>query len=236
MSETFNIYVDESCHLQHDQQKVMVLGAVLCPLGRTRETAIHLREKKRSYGLPANFEIKWTKVSPAKAGFYLDVLDYFFDDDDLHFRAWVVADKTGLRHAEFGQDHDTWYYKMMFGLLEPLLSPDSRYRIYLDIKDTRSAAKVRKLHDVLSNNLYDFDRKIIERVQVVSSHEIEHIQLADLLIGAVGYANRGLASNSAKNALVARMRERSRYSLTRTTLLRESKVNIFIWKPQEGAA
>lgn len=26
MSETFNIYCDESCHLEHDQQKVMVLG------------------------------------------------------------------------------------------------------------------------------------------------------------------------------------------------------------------
>ncbi len=236
MSQTFNIYCDESCHLEHDHQKVMVLGAVWCPLEKTREIATRLREKKLAHGLPPDFEIKWTKVSPAKTDFYRDVIDYFFDDDDLHFRALVVKDKTELRHDDFGQDHDTWYYKMMFTLLEPLFSPQSCYRVYLDKKDTRSAAKVHKLHEVLGNNLYDFDRRIIERVQVVVSHEVEQLQLADLLIGAVGYANRGLATNSAKQALVARMQERSRYSLTRTTLLRESKVNLFMWQPQGGAA
>jgi hypothetical protein len=229
MAQTYNIYCDESCHLQHDGQKVMVLGAIWCPLEKTRDIAIRLREKKRLHGLSPDLEIKWTKVSPAKIAFYQDVLDYFFDDDDLHFRAVVIADKNRLRHEDFGQDHDTWYYKMMFTLLEPLLSPESCYRIYLDQKDTRSAQKVRSLHEVLSNNLYDFNRKIIQWVQVTPSHEVEQLQLADLLIGAVNYANRSLNTSTAKNALVARMRQRSRYSLTRTTLLREPKVNIFIW-------
>ncbi len=32
MSQVFNIYCDESCHLEHDREKVMVLGAVWCPL------------------------------------------------------------------------------------------------------------------------------------------------------------------------------------------------------------
>jgi hypothetical protein len=234
MSQIFNIYCDESCHLQHDQQKVMVLGAIWCPLEKTREIAIRVREKKRLHGLPPSFEIKWTKVSPAKTAFYQDVLDYFFDEEDLHFRALVVADKSRLRHEAFAQDHDTWYYKMMFTLLEPLLSPENRYRVYLDVKDTLGAVKVRKLHEVLGNNLYDFDRRIIERVQVVASHEVEQLQLTDLLAGAVCYANRGLNSNAAKVALVAQMRDRSRYSLTRTTLLREPKVNVFIWQPQGG--
>jgi hypothetical protein len=236
MSQIFNIYCDESCHLENDHQKVMVLGAVWCPLEKTREIADRIREKKRLHGLPANFEIKWTKVSPAKAAFYQDVLDYFFAESSLHFRAWVIPDKSRLRHADFGQNHDTWYYKMMFGLLEPLLSPESIYRIYLDQKDTRSAAKVKNLHEVLCNNLYDFDRKIIDWIQVVESHDVEQLQLADLLIGAIGYANRGLSSNLAKQALVKQLQERSRYALTRTTLLRESKVNIFIWQPQGGVA
>jgi len=37
MSEVFNIYCDESCHLQHDGQKAMVLGAIWCPLDKARE-------------------------------------------------------------------------------------------------------------------------------------------------------------------------------------------------------
>lgn len=234
MSEIFNIYCDESCHLEHDGQSAMVLGALWCPLDKTREIAVRIREIKRKHAVAPAFEVKWTKVSPGKKQLYLDLLDYFFDDDDLHFRGLVVPDKTKLNHAAFpGQDHDAWYYKMYFDMLKVILSPKGRYRIYLDIKDTRGAEKVKKLHDVLCNNLYDFSREIVERVQLVHSHEIEQLQLADLLIGAVSYMNRGLHSNAGKQALVDRMRQRSGYSLTKTTLLREDKVNLFRWQAQE---
>ncbi len=233
MAQKFNIYCDESCHLEHDKQPVMVLGAIWCPLEKTHEIATRLREIKARFGFKPDFEVKWAKISPAKKDFYLEVLDYFFDDDDLHFRALIVADKTKLEHGRFGQDHDTWYYKMYFDMLKVLFSPEATYRIYLDVKDTRSAAKITKLHEVLCNNMYDFNRKIIERVQTVRSHEVEPLQLADLLIGVVSYANRDLKTNAAKLALVERMRERSRYSLTRTTLLRERKVNLFRWEASE---
>ena len=41
------------------------------------------------------------------------------------------------------------------------------------LKDTRGAAKVKKLHEVLSNAHYDFSRSIIQRIQLVRSHEVE---------------------------------------------------------------
>ncbi len=234
MSQAFNIYCDESCHLENDKQSAMVLGAVWCPFEKTHEIAVRLREIKHKHKLPPSFEVKWTKVSASKVGFYIDLLDYFFDDDDLHFRALIVPDKTKLNHQAFpGQDHDTWYYKMYFDMLKVILSPASRYRIYLDIKDTRGAEKVKKLHDVLCNNLYDFSREIVERVQLVHSHEIEQLQLADLLIGAVSYVSRGLRGNAGKQMLIERMRQRSGYSLEKTTLLREEKVNLFRWQAQE---
>jgi hypothetical protein len=233
MSRVFNIYCDESCHLEHDDHRIMVLGALWCAEDKTREVAARLRELKARHSLSPTFEIKWSKVSPAKASFYLDVLDYFFDDDDLHFRALIVANKTKLMHAAFNQDHDTWYYKMYFDLLKVLLSPSDRYCIYLDIKDTRSADKVDHLRTVLSNNAYDFDRTIIMRIQTIRSHEVEQLQLADLLIGAVSYANRELTTNAAKLALVRRMRQRSGLTLLGTTLLREEKVNLFRWEPAE---
>lgn len=232
MSRTFNIYCDESCHLQHDHHPVMVLGAVWCPKEKAREIATRLREIKVSCGLPRDFEVKWTKVSPAKQDFYKGLLDYFFDDDDLHFRG-VVAHKTGLQHEKFEQDHDEWYYKMYFNTLKILLTPKDQYNIYLDIKDTHSAAKAAKLRDVLCNSMYDFSRNVINHVQPVRSHDVEQIQLADLLIGAVGYANRELAGNAGKETLVARMRKRSGYSLTKSTLLKEDKVNVLVWHPQQ---
>jgi hypothetical protein len=233
MSQIYNIYCDESGHMENDTVKVMVLGAVWCPLEKTREISIRFREIKARHGLAHDFEIKWTKVSPAKVAFYLDVMDYFFDDDDLHFRALIVPEKSKLRHEAFGQSHDDWYYKMYFEMLKVILSPTAQCRIYLDIKDTRSAAKIAKLHEVLCNKFYDFSRAIVERVQTVRSHEIEILQLADLLIGAIAYINKGLSGNAGKEALVARMKERSHYALTLTTLLREDKVNLFRWHATE---
>ncbi len=125
---------------------------------------------------------------------------------------------------------------MYFDMLKVILNPHAEYRIYLDIKDTRGATKVRKLHEVLCNNQYDFSRSIIHRVQQVRSHEVELLQLADLMIGAVAYANRELSGNSGKEKIVEVMRQQSGYSLTSTTLLKEDKVNLFRWEARESQA
>ncbi|MDH3974042.1 MAG: DUF3800 domain-containing protein [Deltaproteobacteria bacterium] len=234
MSEVYNIYCDESCHLEHDNQKAMVLGGIWCPLDKRREIAVRIREIKEKHGFRPDFEIKWTKVSPAKERFYLDLLDYFFDDDDLHFRALIVPDKSILHHNQFGQDHDEWYYKMYFNMLKVIFDPTARYNIYLDIKDTRGGKKVEKLHEVICNSLYDFSRQVVERVQILESKHVEQLQLADLLIGALSYLHRGLSGNQAKETLISRMKERSNYSLMRNTLYQEKKVNIFVWHGQEG--
>ncbi|MCL6613095.1 MAG: DUF3800 domain-containing protein [Firmicutes bacterium] len=233
MNVTYNVYCDESCHLENDHQTAMVLGALWCPVGKVKAITGRLREIKARHGVRPGFEVKWTKVSPAKVQMYTDLIDYFFDESDLHFRALIVPNKCVLRHDAFGQDHDTFYYKMYFDLLKVILSPKDHYRIYIDIKDTKSNKKIEKLQEVLCNNLYDFSRKIIERIQTVRSHEIELLQLTDLLIGAVSSANRGSGGSEAKRKLVMQMKRRSGYSLTRTTLLREEKVNLFRWHAQE---
>lgn len=233
MSGIFNIYCDESCHLERDGQRAMVLGAVWCPAEKAREINQRVREIKKKHGLAPNFESKWTKVSPSKQAFYMELLDYFFDDDDLHLRALIVPDKSLINHAIVeGQDHETWYYKMTFNLLKVVFDPASQYRIYIDIKDTRGQVKITKLREVLCNSQYDFSRRLIERVQRVRSHEIEIMQIADLLIGALSYLHRGLTENKAKVALIERMKHRSRYSLMSNTLYQEKKVNILVWRAQ----
>ena len=233
MGTIYNIYCDESCHLEHDRQNVMVLGAVWCPLEDTRTIAEDVRQIKKQHGLSSKFEVKWTKVSPAKVDFYLDIIDYFFKNDGLGFRAVVIPDKSKLRHGAFDQTHDDWFYKMYYTVLKTILEKTCKYRIYLDIKDTRTAAKVRRLHEVLCSGRYDFDQSIIERIQDVHSHEVEHIQLVDLLIGAVSYANRALSTSPAKKALVDKVQILSGHPLTGTTPLNQKKHNILIWRAQE---
>ncbi|MEI6747488.1 MAG: DUF3800 domain-containing protein [Methylococcaceae bacterium] len=226
----FNIYCDESCHLENDQQKAMVLGALWCSVEKRRAIAEDLRSIKQKHGFTADFEVKWTKVSQSKLAFYQEWIDYFFNQNDLHFRALVIPDKSLLNHQHFNHNHNDWYYKSYFNLLKVIFQPQARYNVYLDIKDTIGAEKVRKLHDVLCNNAYDFSRQIINRLQQVHSHEIEQLQLADLLIGALAYLHRDLTSNSAKLALIKQIQQHSGYDLTRNTLLREEKFNLLIWQ------
>jgi Protein of unknown function (DUF3800) len=229
---TFNIYCDESCHLEHDGKPVMVLGALWCPADRSRDVAVALREIKIRHGLPQDFEIKWGKVSPAKVVFYADVLTFFFDQDALRYRC-IIALKRGLQHGAFEQDHDTWYFKMYYLLLRRLLlDRDNQYRVYLDVKDTRSAAKIKKLHDVLCNQMHDFDQQVLQRVQAVHSSEIEQIQLADLISGAISFAARNLAESGAKCQLVDLIKTRIHHSLSDSTWFSERKFNIFRWEPQ----
>ncbi len=229
MINVFNVYCDESCHLEHDRESAMVLGAVWCPYKTTKDIFCDIKNIKKEHGLDKNFEIKWTKVSPAKLNFYSDLVDYFFSNKNLHFRCLVVPDKTKIDHGRFDQDHDTWYYKIYFDLLKAIFNPNSKYRIYIDIKDTNGGAKIKKLHKVLCNKYYDFDREKIEKIQIVKSDEVVLVQLADLLIGALSYANRKLSTSSAKTSLVEKIKELSGYGLQKSTLVQEDKFNIFIW-------
>lgn len=233
MKQTFNIYCDESCHLEHDHQKAMVIGATWCPAEAAKQVSSDLKKIKARHGVSKDFEIKWVKVSPARINFYLEIIEYFFNTEYLHFRAVVIPDKEKLNHAAFLQDHDQWYYKMFFVLLKQIFDPHARYRIYLDIKDTRSQQKVEKLHKILCNNLYDFDKKIIERVQQVRSHEVAVLQITDLLTGALSYLHRGLKSSQSKLEVIKKIQVLSCRSLLRTTLSREEKMNILVWTPQE---
>lgn len=232
MGELFNIYCDESCHLEHDPVNVtaMVIGGILCSDAKKKEANNRIREIKVEHGIKADAEIKWNKVSPSMLSLYLDLINYFFDNSDLHFRAVVIPDKRELDHGCFNQTHDEFYYKTYFRMLKTVLEPGREYAIYIDIKDTRSQEKVKKLHDVLCNSNYDFNRNMIKKIQQIRSHEVELMGLVDLLIGAISYFHRGLSGSKTKLALIERIKQRSGYTLMSNTLYRENKFNLFIWK------
>lgn len=232
MNRTYNIYCDESCHLENDRSPVMVLGAVVCPHENIPEVHKRLREIKTRHALSTHQEIKWTKVSPSKEALYHDLVDYFFDDDDLRFRA-VVCHKTNLNHQAYNNgSHDEWYYKMYFQLLRRLIDDQNNYFVYLDIKDSRSAAKRDTLHNVLCNNQYDFNRKFLKSIQHVRSHEIQLLQLADVLIGAVSYCNRGLEQSQTKGNLIRRIQSRAHLTTFSKSNYSE-KFNLFHWHGSE---
>ena len=232
----YNVYCDESCHLEHDKSNVMSIGAVYCPKDKLREINSRLREIKIENNVPDFVELKWTRVSPSKIRVYKEILNYFFDDDDLHFRVILIPDKKKLNHKKYNQTHDDWYYKMYFEMLKNILNPSDSYNIYIDIKDTNSYMKAKKLHDVCCNSKHDFKKHVIRKLQPLRSDEVKIMQLTYLLVGAITHYNRffdSLASHSsAKAELIEIIKNRTNYSLTATTLYRENKFNIFVWEAQ----
>ena len=233
MNDIINVYCDESCHLPHDDSPIMVIGGISCPANKYREIADHLFRIKRRYGVYKFAEAKWTKVSPSKLDMYKEMVDLFFYEQDLHFRAVIATGKQHLSLDSFGLSYDDWYHRIYYLLLREMVSFGHKYAIYNDIKDTKGSEKVSVLRDVLHHTLYDFYDETITHIELVRSDQIQIFQLVDLLVGAVAYKNRGLTTSTAKTELIRHIEERSGRPLSYTTPRTEEKFNLFRWVPQE---
>ena len=188
-----NIYCDESCHLEHDDSKVMVLGGIICPKQEKLKIFEDIKYIKSNHKLK-HYEMKWTKISKSRIDFYEEIIRYFFESKILRFRGLIIPDKRILSHGKFNQTHDKFYYKMYYDLLNIITRPPYEYNIYIDIKDTQGYLKI--------NNLKTFLPPTINKIQEVRSEEIELVQLADIIIGANAYYCNNLSSSSSKLKIV----------------------------------
>lgn len=233
----YNIYCDESCHLKmtennKNEQQSMVIGGITINKDLVQKVNEEIREIKTKHGIN-RAEIKWTKVCPSKIDFYKELIEYYFSKPELGFRCIVSPDKAKLKYDT--HTHDEIYYIMYFYLLRGMISIEDENSIYVDKKDTHGGEKVKKLKECLCNEKLDFNQNLINKIQIISSKDSEIMQLADVLIGAVSYANRMLddtltsEKSSAKIEIINLIREKSKKSLLQTTPLKEYKFNIFIF-------
>ncbi len=219
MSKTFNIYCDESCHIEHDHKDFMLLGSVSSAYNQVKRHTERIKQLKKNHHYYG--EIKWSNVSASQYEFYKELLDYFFDTD-LRFRA-VVIKKNQIRDDIPGQDYDTFYYKMYYYLLIHNKNSSYNYNVYLDIKDTLSAFKVRKLKKIL-NTQYG----VFRNVQNIRSEESILLQLADFITGAISYnLNKKEKKVTAKVKLIEKIKQHSNQGLEKSSLFKEKKVNLF---------
>lgn len=237
MAGLYNVYCDESCHLENDGQPVMVLGAVWCPKDAVRDLSDEIAGLKKAHH--ANGELKWGKVSGANVSFYNAVTDWFVSSKNINFRGLVVTDKSKLNHEAFNKGgHDEFYYKMYFSLLREVLSHNAKYEIYLDIKDSRSRRKVAKLKEVLCFDKYDFTSEMIVNLQNIRSHESHILQVADFIAGAVSYKHRYVMRSpqskpsEGKLRVLAYLEKTTNTDFGRSTSRFAEKFNLFCFKPR----
>ena len=229
-----NIYCDESCHLENDNHKSMVIGGISCPISKVRDITSKIKLLKEAHNLPRKREFKWTKVSPAKEKFYNELVDLFIKEDCLRFRAIKVADKTQLNHKKFNQTHNDWYYKIYYDMLKHVLQPHKNYNIYIDIKDTIGCQKICKLQEILQYKTRN-DAVGIQKIQQIRSYESEILQLADVLIGAVGYKDRldeltNKKTSSVKLSLCNKIENELSVNFTKNSRFVDEKFNLLIWE------
>jgi len=216
------IYCDESRHTSDSGDRFMVIGAVSCPANRKRELVRRIHNLRAIHA--AQGEFGWKRISPNRHDFYWDLLGLFVGEVDLQFRC-IVIDKT----AFVSEDVELGFYKLYYQMLVHWLSPGCAYRIYLDSQQNREQGRFSTLRDILRRKLSG--RAMIKSLEPSDSSELELMQLADLLIGAVGYAWNGRAGSETKVRFCADLATAlHRSSLASSTGPSETKFNVFSFK------
>lgn len=218
-NKTFNFYCDESTHLEKDGQPYMIIGYVSSPYHLLKMHNQNIREMKIKHFFSG--EMKWSALSKSQYPFYNELIDYFFSNSSLQFRA-IIIDKSKMNHDKFQQTHDDFYDKMYYQLLNKKIHNEHTYNIYIDIKDSYSYLKARSLKSYLER-----DYNNIRNLQVIKSYESELLQLADVLIGAINYRIRGFNKVTSKNNIIEKIERHCGRPLTQRTPKDENKFNLF---------
>lgn len=193
-----HIYCDES---RQTADRYMVIGGIIT----TRQNEQPFSEAMSLYRQSNNMysELKWTKVSDQKQKEYFALIDLFFSlNRAFHFKA-IVIDTQELDHKRYNKsDSELGFYKLMYQFLlhsfGSYLQPDDKCIIFLDQRTT-SHYKLSTLCAILNNGLrkkYGFPNPPISNIQAQDSKKSDLVQIADILMGAIGYEMNGAHTRS----------------------------------------
>lgn len=228
----YNVYCDESCHLVSNDSKYMLIGAVYCPKSKVKKVNEYIEHLKENYNISNKIELKWNKIDKKTEKLYLDIINYFFNNDDLKFRV-IVIDKTKLDHEKYNQTENEFYHKAYYEMLKYIIIPGNSYNIYPDIKDTNSYYYHQVMLDYLRIKMQDTNKRTIRKVQPIRSYEAPILQINDILIGALSYHYRNLSKNSVKLNIISEIGKLYQNDLNETSYCSNTKFNIFIWRSRD---
>ena len=228
----YNVYCDESCHLVSNDSKYMLIGAVYCPKNKVKKVNEYIEHLKENYNISNKIELKWNKIDKKTEKWYLDIINYFFNNDDLKFRV-IVIDKTKLDHEKYNQTENEFYHKTYYEMLKYIIIPGNSYNIYPDIKDTNSYYYHQVMLDYLRIKMQDTNKKTIKKVQPIRSYEAPILQINDILIGALSYHYRNLSKNSVKLNIINEIKKLYQNDFDTSSYYSNTKFNIFIWRSRD---
>lgn len=174
----------------------MVLGGVITFSELIDNLEYQFSVYREALGMFA--ELKWTKVSWQKLDEYKIFLDIFFENRKIILFKSMVIDMVEFDKKRFHNNNsDLSFYKMMYQFL---LHSFGRYLragdeviIHLDER-VNTGYKLSTLCAILNNGLhkkYSYLDHPIRSIQAIDSKKSNLMQLADILMGAIGYEWNG---------------------------------------------
>jgi len=205
-----------------------LVGGVWIESSKRTTVKLRLLEARKRHGVYG--EVKWSKVSAGKIAFYEELVGIFFTEE-VRFRCVVVnreyisRDKIAKYHSA---DAELGFYKFYYQLIHHWLVEFNSYSIYLDAKSNRLSSRLHSLREVLQNSRVVAKVKF---VQALPSKESQLIQLADLLVGAVGARLNDTCHGGAKGRLLGCIEGHLGHEV-QETLPSEQKFNVFRIRPR----
>lgn len=229
----FNLYCDESCHLQNDGSEVMCVGGIVVPNDKIEKYKTAIKAIKRKYGILQ--EVKWNTISATHIKMYEELISFFFTSG-MSFRCILIKNKGNISaHTLEREEYNSFYFSIIEKLIRYSVQhnggSDNNFRVYLDLKDSHGSKKLRVIENTLSQKLGRGN--VVSHLQNIRSHESVFIQLVDILIGAIAYRTRGLDGSSAKLAVVEQIERMSGYILNEGTEPGDDKFSIYDFQPKK---
>lgn len=196
----FEIYCDESgieALTRKDAHLFTAIGGIWMPEDYRPIFKENMNRIKNSYDIKG--EVKWNKISPSYYNLYKDLIDYFFQSDQLRFRV-ILVEASKVDHYRYnGKDGELGFYKFYYQLLHHWIFDFNNYNIFVDLKVNRNKGRLEELKDCLKNANLTSE---IHQVQGLPSEESVGIQLADILTGLVNAKFNNEITSTAKLGLI----------------------------------
>lgn len=227
----YRLFFDESCHLLNNESRVMTVGYVKIPEATYDLIYQEFKQLMRSYRVFD--ELKWNKFAKSRINIYKQIIDFFFEKS-IDFRCVIIKHKDRLEPEDLNKgSYDNFYYKMVVDLLD-MNSTDSKFKVYLDVKDTRGKEKLKKINHAYK--LQHNGNSPFIHFQHLHSSDNLFIQLSDFLIGAITYKSRALRGEfemeEFREKLIYYIEDKAGYYLDEGTPHWENKFNITDYQPK----
>jgi hypothetical protein len=191
-------------------------------------------------------ELKWTRVSKGRYAEYASLVDLFFEritSRRVHFKALILDTHDRAFHVFSGGDKEAGLYKFYYQFLLRNFASYPRFyqcgmRVFVDER-TAIDNPLGLLHVILNQGFrkrfYFTQRNPVESIEPIDSKQSQLLQVADVIMGAIGFQNNGMHerpdANTAKVDLAKYIaRKAGLRDLTKPTAYTRANLSIHRWK------